>query len=95
MVRAVGVEEKTSPDHIKLALETPLSCKCFVSILQEAGLPEAWCRFAPCSNDIAERMGTDPRTAFFSFIGSAKIGWMLRSKLAPGTRTAPVSYPPL
>ncbi|MCG7928170.1 MAG: aldehyde dehydrogenase family protein, partial [Candidatus Thiodiazotropha taylori] len=25
---------------------------------------------------------------FFSFIGSAKVGWMLRSKLAPGTRCA-------
>ena len=24
----------------------------------------------------------------FSFIGSAKIGWMLRSKLSPGTRCA-------
>jgi len=28
------------------------------------------------------------QVAFFSFIGSAKIGWMLRSKLAPGTRCA-------
>lgn len=76
------------PVLIKPALETPLSCQSFVSILHEAGLPEAWCRFAPCGNDIAERMVTDPRTAFFSFIGSAKIGWMLRSKLAPGTRIA-------
>ena len=33
-------------------------------------------------------MITDPRVAFLSFIGSAKIGWMLRSKLAPGTRCA-------
>jgi len=33
-------------------------------------------------------MVTDPRTAFFSFIGSARVGWMLRSKLAPGTRLA-------
>jgi acyl-CoA reductase-like NAD-dependent aldehyde dehydrogenase len=31
---------------------------------------------------------TDPRVAFFSFIGSAKIGWWLRSQLAPGTRCA-------
>jgi acyl-CoA reductase-like NAD-dependent aldehyde dehydrogenase len=33
-------------------------------------------------------MVTDPRVAFFSFIGSAKVGWMLRAKLAPGTRCA-------
>jgi acyl-CoA reductase-like NAD-dependent aldehyde dehydrogenase len=31
---------------------------------------------------------TDPRVAFFSFIGSSRVGWMLRSKLAPGTRCA-------
>ena len=33
-------------------------------------------------------MVTDPRTAFFSFIGSAGVGWSLRSKLSPGTRCA-------
>jgi acyl-CoA reductase-like NAD-dependent aldehyde dehydrogenase len=31
---------------------------------------------------------TDPRVAFFGFIGSPGVGWMLRSKLAPGTRCA-------
>ena len=31
---------------------------------------------------------TDERVRFFSFIGSAKVGWYLRSKLAPGTRCA-------
>ena len=30
----------------------------------------------------------DERVAFFSFIGSAKVGWYLRSQLAPGTRAA-------
>jgi acyl-CoA reductase-like NAD-dependent aldehyde dehydrogenase len=33
-------------------------------------------------------MVSDPRVSFLSFIGSARIGWMLRSKLAPGTRCA-------
>jgi acyl-CoA reductase-like NAD-dependent aldehyde dehydrogenase len=33
-------------------------------------------------------MVADPRVAFLSFIGSAKVGWMLRSKLAPGARWA-------
>ena len=31
---------------------------------------------------------TDPRVGFFSFIGSAAVGWSLRSRLAPGTRCA-------
>ena len=36
----------------------------------------------------AEKLVCDPRVAFFTFIGSAKVGWMLRSKLAPGTKVA-------
>jgi len=57
-------------------------------MLHEAGLPKEWCHFAVCENDVAETMITDPRVGFFSFIGSARVGWMLRSKLAPGTRCA-------
>ena len=40
------------------------------------------------SIEVAEKLVTDSRVGFFSFIGSAKVGWMLRSKLAPGTRCA-------
>lgn len=76
------------PVLVKPADDTPLSCKSFLNILYEAGLPVEWCRFAPCDIPTAEKMVTDPRVAFFSFIGSSKVGWMLRSKLAPGTRCA-------
>lgn len=76
------------PVLVKPADDTRLSCKAFVDMLIEAGLPEEWCRFVPCDIATAERMVTDPRVAFFTFIGSAKVGWMLRSKLAPGTRCA-------
>ncbi|MBA6288233.1 aldehyde dehydrogenase family protein [Colwellia sp. MB3u-4] len=76
------------PVLVKPARDTPLSCKAFVDILYQAGLPAQWCRFIMCETSTAEKMITDPRVAFFSFIGSAKIGWMLRSKLAPGTRCA-------
>lgn len=76
------------PALVKPADDTPLSCKAFVDILIEAGLPEEWCRFVPCDIPTAEKFVTDPRVAFFSFIGSGKVGWMLRSKLAPGTRCA-------
>ncbi|OIR24916.1 hypothetical protein BGC33_12105 [Bathymodiolus thermophilus thioautotrophic gill symbiont] len=40
------------------------------------------------SNENAEKLVTDSRVAFFSFIGSAKVGWHLKSKLAYGTRCA-------
>ncbi|MGB5325061.1 MAG: aldehyde dehydrogenase family protein [Pseudomonadales bacterium] len=77
------------PVIVKPAHDTPLSCMRLVQILREAGLPEAWCQVAiPESIELATQLVSDPRVAFFSFIGSAKVGWMLRSKLAPGTRCA-------
>nr|CRH04309.1 Putative NAD-dependent aldehyde dehydrogenases [Candidatus Magnetococcus massalia] len=76
------------PVLVKPAPDTPLSCRSFVEILYEAGLPEPWCRMVVCDIPTAERMITDRRVAFFSFIGSGQVGWMLRSKLAPGTRCA-------
>ncbi len=76
------------PVIVKPSEDTPLSARTFVDILVEAGLPPEWCAFFPCDVATAERLVTDPRVGFFSFIGSAKVGWMLRSKLAPGTRCA-------
>ena len=77
------------PAIVKPAGDTPLSCIAFVDILHEAGLPKEWAQVVITSdNDLAEGLATDPRVGFFTFIGSAKVGWMLRSKLAPGTRCA-------
>lgn len=77
------------PVIIKPAATTPLSCKRFVALVHEAGLPPDWCQFAlPEDNALAEQLATDPRVAFLSFIGSAKVGWFLRSKLPAGTRCA-------
>ncbi len=76
------------PVLVKPATSTPLSAKTFVDLLYEAGLPKAWCQLAVCRGADAEKMVTDPRVGFFSFIGSSKVGWMLKSKLAPGTRAA-------
>lgn len=77
------------PVIVKPAEDTPLSCYRFVSLLREAGLPEAWCQaLVTTGPEVAEHLVTDGRVGFFSFIGSARVGWMLRSKLAPGTRCA-------
>ena len=77
------------PVIVKPADETPLSCLRFVEILREAGLPDAWCQVLVAKDlATAEALVTDARVGFFSFIGSARVGWMLRSKLAPGTRCA-------
>jgi len=77
------------PVIIKPAENTPLSCFRLVDIFVQAGLPESWCQvILPQNHQLSEQLVTDPRVAFFSFIGSAKVGWYLRSKLAPGTRCA-------
>jgi acyl-CoA reductase-like NAD-dependent aldehyde dehydrogenase len=76
------------PVIIKPALTTPFSCLLFVEILHEAGLPKGWCQSIICENEHAEMLATDKRVNYFSFIGSSKVGWFLKSKLAPGTRCA-------
>lgn len=77
------------PVIVKPASDTPLSCVAFRQLLIEAGLPENWCQvFISDKSATATKLVTDPRVDFFSFIGSAKIGWMLNSKLSAGTRSA-------
>ncbi len=90
IVHQVGPAVATGcPVIIKPAEDTPLSCFRFVNILREAGLPEEWCQSLVVKDlDVATQLVSDPRVSFFSFIGSARVGWMLRSKLAPGTRCA-------
>ncbi len=77
-----------APVISKPALTTPLSCLKFMEILKEAGLPEGWCQVLVCNNENAEKLVTDDRVNFMSFIGSSAVGWLLRSKLSPGTRCA-------
>ncbi len=77
------------PFIVKPAEATPLSCMRVVSILREAGLPGEWGQALLTSDrDVAGKLVSDPRVAFFSFIGSGRVGWMLRSRLAPGARVA-------
>lgn len=76
------------PVIIKPASTTPLSCLTLVGMLHESGLPEEWCQALVCRASVAEKMATDKRVNFLSFIGSGEIGWRLRAKLAPGTRCA-------
>jgi len=90
IVHQVGPAIATGcPVIIKPANDTPLSCYTFVSLLHQAGLPKEWCQaLVTSSMEPATQLVTDSRVGFFSFIGSPTVGWMLRSKLAPGTRCA-------
>ena len=77
------------PVIVKPSDRTALSCLHFVQILHEAGLPPEWCQaVVTADRKDATAMVTDSRVGFFSFIGSARVGWSLRNQLAPGTRCA-------
>ena len=76
------------PVIIKPATATPLCALRLCELAKQAGLPEGWMQVALTDNKNSEKLVTDPRVAFFSFIGSAKVGWYLKSKLAAGTRCA-------
>ena len=78
-----------APFIVKPAKATPLSCMRLVGILREAGLPKEWGQALLASDhDVTSKLASDPRVGFFTFIGSGGVGWMLRSKLAPGVRCA-------
>lgn len=76
------------PFVVKPSADTPLSCFRVVSLLHEAGLPAEWGQALLAEREVAELLVTDPRVGFFSFVGSARVGWSLRAKLAPGARCA-------
>jgi acyl-CoA reductase-like NAD-dependent aldehyde dehydrogenase len=77
------------PVIVKPATATPLSCLELADLLEQAGLPDGWCQVCLSGDTaLAQALATDPRVAFLSFIGSARVGWHLRSILPPGTRCA-------
>ena len=76
------------PIVVKPALETPLSALVLEQILREAGLPADLFEVVVCEHAQAEWMARHPELQFLSFIGSAKVGWYLRSVAAAGVRVA-------
>jgi acyl-CoA reductase-like NAD-dependent aldehyde dehydrogenase len=76
------------PVIVKPAAATPLSCFSVVDMLYKAGLPKEWCRAIVCDRNVTNKIVSDSRIQFVTFIGSAKVGWKLRSSLAPGAHCA-------
>lgn len=78
-----------APIIVKPATATALSCMRFCALLEEAGMPAGWVTpLLPANSSLATQMVADKRVAFFSFIGSAKVGFMLQRKLTEGARSA-------
>lgn len=76
------------PVIVKPASTTPLTCLAFAEILYKAGVPKDWVQVLVMDNESSELLVTDKRVNYLTFIGSSKVGWYLKSKLAPGTRCA-------
>lgn len=76
------------PVIVKPASSTPLSCLNLVDIFHEAGLPKQWCQAVVVQNKDADELISSPYIKYLSFIGSAKVGFMLKSKLSPGAHCA-------
>lgn len=76
------------PVIIKPSLETPLTCHKLIEVLFQSGLETPWAQMVLCPDPLAEKLATDSRVSFLTFIGSHKVGWNLRSQVAPGTRVA-------
>jgi acyl-CoA reductase-like NAD-dependent aldehyde dehydrogenase len=77
------------PCVVKPAADTPLSCLRLVALLHESGVPEDYVSSVITDDlDIAGTLVNSDKIALFSFIGSAKVGWMLRGQLQPGVRCA-------
>jgi acyl-CoA reductase-like NAD-dependent aldehyde dehydrogenase len=77
------------PCVVKPAPNTPLSCLKLIEAMHEAGVPEDYISCVITEDlEVAEALVRNYQIAFFSFIGSARVGWMLRSQLRPGVRCA-------
>jgi acyl-CoA reductase-like NAD-dependent aldehyde dehydrogenase len=72
------------PVLLKPSNATPLTAELLVRALHQAGLPPALCQLLLVPQEVTKKLVGDPRIAFLSFVGSAKVGWMLRAQLAPG-----------
>ena len=85
------------PVIYKPALSTPLVSKKIIKLLYEAGLPKEWCTHLICDNDTTAELAKSNLINYISFIGSSKVGWSIKQKMAPGVKivlehggTAPV-----
>ncbi len=76
------------PVIIKPASTTPLSCLNLIDLLYNAGLPKKLCQVLITTREDAKKLVSDKRISFFSFIGSGRVGWKLRSMTAPGVHCA-------
>lgn len=73
---------------LKPASQTPVSAWFLNEAFKEAGLPEGILRVLNAEVSLVEKLVASDIFGFVSFIGSAKVGWEMRKKIANGVRIA-------
>jgi acyl-CoA reductase-like NAD-dependent aldehyde dehydrogenase len=71
-----------APIIIKPPPQDPSAMLIVAELALEAGADPAALQVLPCDNAVAEALATDARVRVMSFTGSAKVGWMLKTKVA-------------
>ncbi|MCB0220311.1 MAG: aldehyde dehydrogenase family protein [Chrysiogenetes bacterium] len=69
-----------TPIVLKPSRQAPLTALLLAEIIEETSWPEGALSVLYCEDEVAEQLVTDERIATFSFTGSDRVGWMLRSK---------------
>lgn len=77
------------PCIVKPSQNTPLSCLNFYEMFLEAGLPSDFLQvIIPRTTELSSLAVRSHDIQFLSFIGSARVGWMLRQQVQAGVRCA-------
>lgn len=73
---------------LKPASVTPISAHFLLEAFEKAGLPKNALRVVNAEVSLVEHLVASSEFNYLTFIGSAKVGWEMRKKVAPGTRMA-------
>jgi acyl-CoA reductase-like NAD-dependent aldehyde dehydrogenase len=73
---------------LKPASATPISAHLLLESFEKAGMPKDALRVVYAEVSLIEHLVASSEFDFVSFIGSAKVGWEMRKKIAAGTRIA-------
>ena len=60
--------------------QTPITSVLLAEVLSNSGIPDGAVNVVSCSNEVAEKLSTDPRLKMLSFTGSPRVGWYLKAK---------------
>ncbi len=61
--------------------QTPITSAILADIVMNSGAPKGSVNIISCSNEVAEKLVSDPRLKILSFTGSPRVGWYLKSKV--------------